>query len=80
MCLLRKGGLNEGKPSHQVGLFCVVNLSRRGAGVVERGGLENRYAGDCIEGSNPSPSASLPFHKFFHVLSQTDACIRLRLK
>src|SRR3954466_10497688 len=30
----------------------------RGAGVVERGGLENRCAGNpCTEGSNPSPSA-----------------------
>ncbi len=31
---------------------------RRGAGVVERGGLENRCARKCTEGSNPSPSAS----------------------
>ena len=31
---------------------------RRGAGVVERGGLENRCVGNpCTEGSNPSPSA-----------------------
>ena len=26
------------------------------------GGLENRYAGDCIVGSNPTPSATLLFH------------------
>ncbi len=27
------------------------------------GGLENRYAGDCIVGSNPTPSArNTPFH------------------
>ncbi len=30
---------------------------RRGAGVVERDGLENRYTLTGIEGSNPSPSA-----------------------
>ena len=30
----------------------------RGAGVVERGGLENRCAGNRTEGSNPSLSAS----------------------
>ncbi len=29
----------------------------RGAAVVERGGLENRYTGNRIEGSNPSLSA-----------------------
>ena len=32
--------------------------SRRGARVVESGGLENRCAGNRTEGSNPSPSAS----------------------
>ena len=26
------------------------------------GGLENRYAGDCIVGSNPTPSATLLSH------------------
>ena len=26
------------------------------------GGLENRYAGDCIVGSNPTPSATLSSH------------------
>ena len=25
----------------------------------EGGGLENRYTGDCIVGSNPTPSAKL---------------------
>ena len=30
---------------------------RRGARVVEWGGLENRCTGDRTEGSNPSPSA-----------------------
>ena len=33
------------------------NARRRGAGVVERDGLENRYTLTGIEGSNPSPSA-----------------------
>ena len=27
------------------------------AGVAERGGLENRYTGNCIQGSNPCLSA-----------------------
>jgi hypothetical protein len=31
---------------------------RRGAGVVERDGLENRCTGNRTEGSNPSLSAS----------------------
>ena len=31
---------------------------RRGAGAVERGGLENRCGGNSTEGSNPSLSAS----------------------
>ena len=26
----------------------------------EGGGLENRYTGDCIVGSNPTPSANSP--------------------
>ena len=33
---------------------------RRGARAVERGGLENRCAGNCTEGSNPSLSAFAP--------------------
>jgi hypothetical protein len=33
-------------------------ISRRGAGAVERGGLENRCARKRTEGSNPSPSAN----------------------
>ncbi len=35
-----------------------ADLTRRGAGVVDRGGLENRCARKRTEGSNPSPSAS----------------------
>ncbi len=31
---------------------------RRGAGVVERGGLENRCRGDSTVGSNPTLSAN----------------------
>jgi len=38
--------------------------------VVERGGLENRYTGDRIEGSNPSPSASLQRSNFLGVIFQ----------
>ena len=34
-----------------------LHRSRRGARVVESGGLENRCAGNRTEGSNPSPSA-----------------------
>ena len=30
---------------------------RKDAGVAERGGLENRYTGNCIQGSNPCLSA-----------------------
>ena len=33
----------------------------RGAGAVERGGLENRCASNRTEGSNPSLSAKFPF-------------------
>ena len=32
---------------------------RRDGRVDDGGGLENRYAGDCIVGSNPTPSATL---------------------
>ena len=35
----------------------LLPLRRRGAGVVERGGLENRCTLAGTEGSNPSPSA-----------------------
>ena len=38
--------------------------SRRGAGVVERDGLENRYTLTGIEGSNPSPSANQSWELF----------------
>lgn len=34
-------------------------LNRRGGRVVECGGLENRYRGNFIEGSNPSFSARI---------------------
>jgi hypothetical protein len=34
-------------------------LMRRGAGVVERGGLENRCTRERTVGSNPTPSASI---------------------
>ena len=34
-------------------------LTRRGARVVEEARLESVYTGNRIEGSNPSPSASL---------------------
>src|SRR4051812_47400312 len=35
----------------------LVRRPRRGAGVVERGGLESRWSRKRLEGSNPSPSA-----------------------
>ncbi len=39
--------------------FLLYNRSsRRGARAVEWDGLENRYGGNSIEGSNPSPSAT----------------------
>jgi hypothetical protein len=43
-----------------------VRRPRRGAGVVERGGLENRCARKRTVGSNPTPSAR--FHKDFRSL------------
>ncbi len=43
--------------------FCTPDsrtiLARRGARVVESGGLENRYGSNSIEGSNPSLSSML---------------------
>gem|GEM_PF-5983676 len=48
-----------GRPEQKVKLeyyFCGL---RRGARVAEWDGLENRYTGNCIEGSNPSLSAYL---------------------
>ena len=36
------------------------NARRRGAGAVERGGLENRWARKRLVGSNPTPAADLP--------------------
>ena len=44
----------------------IVACAWRGAGAVERGGLENRYMRKCIEGSNPSPSATLHSLNFMH--------------
>ena len=43
--LLRQAKANEFRPM------------RKDAGVAERGGLENRYTGNCIQGSNPCLSA-----------------------
>ena len=37
---------------------------RRDGRVDDGGGLENRYAGDCIVGSNPTPSATTPPNSF----------------
>ena len=36
--------------------------ARRDGRADDGGGLENRYAGDCIVGSNPTPSATLSSH------------------
>ena len=41
-----------------------VNARRRGAGVVDRDGLENRYTFTGIVGSNPTPSANLSWELF----------------
>ena len=35
----------------------MINVVRRGRLVVYGAALERRFAGNCIEGSNPSPSA-----------------------
>ncbi len=40
------------------GPFCGARLPRRDAGVVERGGLENRCARERTQGSNPCLSAT----------------------
>ena len=37
-----------------------VPPERKGAGAVERGGLENRYTSNGIQGSNPCLSAKPP--------------------
>ena|GEM_PF-6485532 len=48
-------------------VFLVINFTklffRRDARVVEWDGLENRCAGNCTEGSNPSLSASSVFRE-----------------
>ena len=38
----------------------------------EGGGLENRYMGDCIVGSNPTPSATTSFILALKTLSFVD--------
>ena len=43
---------------------------RRGAGVVERVGLENRSTGNCTVGSNPTLSASSHASRAFHPTSR----------
>ena len=40
--------------------LAIVPYSWRDGRVDEGGGLENRYTGDCIVGSNPTPSAIWP--------------------
>ena len=40
------------------------------------GGLENRYAGDCIVGSNPTPSATL----LSHIVPKCIICITFVLR
>ena len=40
--------------------------SRRGAGAVERGGLENRWACKRPVGSNPTPAATRPLARSVH--------------
>ena len=56
---------DPGAVSHRVGRGyneCKRRTLRRDGRVDDGGGLENRYAGDCIVGSNPTPSATLPSH------------------
>ena len=47
-------------------------LTRRGGRVVEGTGLENRQAGDRLEGSNPSPSATACSEEF---LEDPESCL-----
>src|SRR6516165_10375793 len=49
------------------------DATRRGAGVADRAGLENRCGGNATEGSNPSLSAL-----FQHDLVTSCSCKRLR--
>ena len=53
--LTRYGAPAEVRPGVAVG----HNARRRGAGAVERGGLENRWACKRLVGSNPTPAARL---------------------
>ena len=39
--------------------LAIAKVQWKDAGVAERGGLENRYTGNCIQGSNPCLSATL---------------------
>ncbi len=43
--------------------LCDLRMLRRGAGAVERGGLENRCPGDGTLGSNPSLSDIISSNK-----------------
>ena len=45
---------------------------RRGAGVVDRGGLENRCARERTVGSNPTPSATSPRESVLPIWPQPD--------
>lgn len=45
-----------------------VPPERKGAGAVERGGLENRYTSNGIQGSNPCLSAITALWRFFILL------------
>jgi hypothetical protein len=58
--IVRRDGTLSG-PCRPSGPCGRVRRPRRGAGVVERGGLENRCALTRTVGSNPTPSASLLF-------------------
>ena len=57
------GGRNETFPTQFSVAITLFDEWRRGAGVVERAGLENRCGGNSTEGSNPSLSATWLFRK-----------------
>ena len=53
---------------------------RRDGRVDDGGGLENRYAGDCIVGSNPTPSATSVFLSLlFHLCMGRESALRVTL-
>ena len=56
--LTRYGAPAEVRPVVAVG----HNAPRRGAGAVERGGLENRWACKRLVGSNPTPAVTTTHH------------------